>query len=177
MNTRNSTIKTVYDVYTKKSTKISDKKDQIKATEVLIKKQKEAEIHKRQVEGKEKRKKLSEPLPTPLPSISHHLKMSVRLSNGSVTSLTIKKNIIALWLLFTYNPEEFLDMLNFTIQENLILYKRLNKRVMEFVYECLKEWKKETGKGLSTFITESMIKELLEEEDYITFKELQKNLK
>jgi len=85
---------------------------------------------------------------------SMHYKMSLRLNNGTVTSITIKKNILALWII--YSP----------VTGDLDLEKTSSEKIMtlinKFVYTSLKYWDKETGKGLSDFITEQMIHDFLE---------------
>ena len=104
-------------------------------------------------------------------STSQHIKMSVRLPKGIVTSLTIKKNIIALWLLYTCDPEslhtELLDvediMEHMTIEDVIEDEKTISKLISVFVYKCLEGWENETGKGLSDFVTELMIEDFLDE--------------
>lgn len=111
---------------------------------------------------------------------TNHIKISVRLQRGivgtGVTSFTIKKNIIALWLLYrqpistnhintnhintTYSTYSLPDTPN--KKELETFSKKVPKIINDFVYTCLNEWDKDTGKGLSDFITERMIKDFLE---------------
>lgn len=109
---------------------------------------------------------------------SQHIKMSVRLPKGIVTSLTIKKNIIALWLLYTCDPEALSTEIIDSSEANNILCpedikkdeETISKSVSSFIYKCLEKWENETGKGLSDFITEMMIEDLLE--DYVLYENL-----
>ncbi len=115
------------------------------------------------------------PIARTSPVTSQHIKMSVRLPKGIVTSLTIKKNIIALWILYTCDPEtlntEIIDSSEASeaqslTQEDIIedeetIYKLVNT----FVYKCLEGWDKESGKGLSDFVTELMIEDFLDDYD------------
>lgn len=113
------------------------------------------------------------PIPRTTENPSQHIKMSIRLPRGIVTSLTLKKNILSLWLLYTADEDE-LDL------ENIVEYREANRiedigkftemantLISAFVYKCLEDWDKETGKGLSDFVTEKMIEDLLE--DYILY--------
>jgi hypothetical protein len=127
---------------------------------------------------------------------SQHIKISIRLKRGIVTSLTLKKSIIAIWLLYTADtdvlPLEQLEELmavaggttrattiaaagtleaqkeleNLENLKNLNAFKeKANELVNDFVYECLEDWDKDTGKGLSEFVTEIMIADFLEDYD------------
>ncbi len=98
---------------------------------------------------------------------SQHIRISVRLPRGIVTSLTIKKNIIALWLLYRTpsleDPEQILDLLE---SGGDVKDDTVGTMVNNFVYHCLSFWEQDTGKGLSDFVTERMIEDALEVEDY-----------
>ena len=85
---------------------------------------------------------------------TQHIKMSIRLSNGIVTSLTIKKNIVALWIIFAKTNSD----IDLTTELN---FDKLSSLVNTFVYKCMNDWKQNTGKGLSDFITEKMIRNIL----------------
>lgn len=91
---------------------------------------------------------------------SQHIKMSIRLNRGVVTSLTIKKNIITLWLLFS-EANTNLDLSD--IKD--IDFKKISKMVNDFVYDCMNHWENDTGKGLSDFITERMIQDIINDPD------------
>ncbi len=141
-----------------------------------------------------------------LPS-TQHIKLSVRLPKGIVTSLTIKKNIIALWLLYTSDPSYIdIDSINKWVEQSLNgvsnqagntgnndidtimkpkeiedaleadlaavaeakkelekIQEKINRSINNFVHKCIGKWIKESGKGLSDFVTEMMIEDLLED--------------
>lgn len=104
--------------------------------------------------------------PITSPQQTQHIKISVRLPKGIVTSFTIKKNIIALWLLYT-SDTDYLDiysLLDSLDSEDLNKFsEKVSKLINNFVYKCLNEWTKESGKGLSDFITEKMIEDFLDD--------------
>ena len=97
---------------------------------------------------------------------SNHIRMSLRI-DGKVTSITLKKKIIALWLIYNVGINES------NIEEKI---SSLKTSVFDFVYECLKGWHYLSGKGLSDFITNKMISEILEKEDYAVFLNIIKNI-
>ena len=98
---------------------------------------------------------------------TQHVKVSIRLPGGIVTSLTIKKNIIALWILFAM--EEKIDDID-DIDEAVVngqVYQKLPNipnQLNDFIYECMSSWEKETGKGLSDYVTECLIKDFLDDD-------------
>lgn len=104
---------------------------------------------------------------------SAHVRISVRIPKGIVTSLTIKKNIIAIWLLFrtplSTDKEMVIDLIE---NKEEIGNNTIPDMINSFVHSCLDEWDKNTGKGLSDYITEKMIGELLEENDHIIYRTL-----
>jgi len=71
---------------------------------------------------------------------------------GRTTSITLKKSTVALWVLFIAEQE----------QDSFL---KLKEKIVNFVYKCLDLWDGRTAKGLSDFVTEKMILELLEEGD------------
>ncbi len=84
------------------------------------------------------------------------LRISVRISSA-VTSLSIKKNLIALWILLHDS-----DTSGVKDSAKLLL--------TDFVYECLNQWNKDTAKGFSDFVSDKLIESFLEKEDYIEYK-------
>jgi len=46
----------------------------------------------------------------------------------------------------------------------------LYREVLRFVYNCLDDWDREDGKGLSDFVLTRMICEMLEEGDFLEYK-------
>lgn len=98
-----------------------------------------------------------------------HIKFSVRLSglNGKPTSLTLKKDTIVLWFLFSNNKEVI------KVRENVNKkIKKINKSelysvyieplIQDFVLEQINLWEDESGKGLSEFVTKNMIRSIMD---------------
>lgn len=77
---------------------------------------------------------------------------SIRIQ-GVCTSISIRKNILALWVLHL-DSEEWKSPLN------------------DFVYKCSDRWKGKSAKGFSDFVTSELILSLLEEKDSITYKQI-----
>lgn len=74
--------------------------------------------------------------------------------NKYSTSITLKKNIVALWLVM-------MDK----------VHVDHNRVVIEFIQNvCMKRWRGSTAKGMSDFVTKCMIHSMLEESDYLDFK-------
>ncbi|MCP3683845.1 MAG: hypothetical protein GY861_14265 [bacterium] len=115
--------------------------------------------------------------PSNSPTNSQHIRISVRLPRGIVTSLTLKKNIIAIWLLYRApsrkDPQWILDIIEKgeDIKED-IKPDTIMTIINTFVYSCLESWDKDTGKGLSDFVTELMIDEALEPNDHSIYSTL-----
>ena len=87
-------------------------------------------------------------------SIRGSMRISIRISS-QVTSLSIKKNLIAIWiLLMNTDPEDSRDDLT------------------EFVYKCLDQWTGDSAKGFSDFVSERLIQDMLEADDYIEYKQI-----
>lgn len=128
-------------------------------------------------------------IPIPVSDPSKSIKISVRLKQGIVTSLTLKKSIIALWIIFREQTKDnqevlddvILDVMEMPEKEIHEVEEGLRDAVIDFVHECLEEWDKGTGKGLSDFITERMIKSFLDNKeevsDYSLFVRLNELLK
>lgn len=87
------------------------------------------------------------------------VKFNLRIGQGSgsfSTSITLRKNIVALWIL----------MMDKGGSEPYTV-------VQEFIDKvCLKRWTGETAKGMSDFITKCMIHSFLELEDYQEYKRI-----
>ena len=90
------------------------------------------------------------------------LKYSIRIAR-SVTSLSLRKNVVGLWL--TLNSETLMDI-------NQNSKGTLNGEVQNFIYKCLSDWNREDGKGFSDFVSEMMIKDILEAEDYTIYSQI-----
>lgn len=98
---------------------------------------------------------------------SHSIRIPIRLSQSNnpdgiskVSSLSLKKNICALWLLL-------LD-----VQEG----KDGKERITDFVYDCIDKWENDSAKGLSEFISEKMICEMLQTDDYKEYRKIKRAL-
>lgn len=76
------------------------------------------------------------------------------------TSITLKKNIVALWLVM-------MDK----------IHCDHNRIIIEFIEKvCLKRWKGETAKGMSEFIQKCMIHAILDSDDWENYKIVYKSL-
>lgn len=83
------------------------------------------------------------------------MKVSIRVL-GKVTSFTLRKDIVSLWI----------------VLNNLEEAKRYRNEVIDFSNQCLVYWNKDTGKGFSEFITTHMIQDILEKGDFNTYKQV-----
>lgn len=87
--------------------------------------------------------------------------MSIRIQ-GKGTSVSLRKNIVSLWL--------------------LLLEKDDNKwfsHLNDFIYTCADEWCNkghESAKGFSDFVSRKMIQSVLDEKDYKSYLRIYKNL-
>lgn len=90
--------------------------------------------------------------------LTNSIRVSIRISGG-VTSLSIRKNLIALWILLSE-----------------VYSKDPKEELTEFIYKCLDLWKGDTAKGFSDFVSEKLIQSILETEDYIAYKKILKTL-
>lgn len=85
------------------------------------------------------------------------LRFSIRVSKR-VTSISLRKNIVSLWMVLNGETNASKDTM-------LIM-------VSDFIYESLDYWNNDTGKGLSDFVSERMIQEILEDEDYQMYRSI-----
>lgn len=69
---------------------------------------------------------------------------------GKTTSITLKKNIVSLWIL----------LIDIELSES-----KIKQEITNFVYECANIWEGKSAKGFSDFITEQIILSILEESD------------
>lgn len=84
------------------------------------------------------------------------LRFSIRIS-GTVTSLSLRRNIVSLWLVLNLEDIEGID---------------LQGKVSNFIYSCLSKWEKDTGKGFSDFVSDLMIEDILDSEDFDKYKQI-----
>lgn len=118
-----------------------------------LNKQLNKELYKQPAVKPEKAKRAkTKPLP------GNSMRISVRIASV-VTSLSIKKNLIALWILL--GEEE--------LSEGSEQVKRL---LTDFVYECLDQWDHCTAKGFSDFVSDKLIESILEVDDYNSYKRI-----
>ena len=89
-------------------------------------------------------------------------RFSIRLL-GKVTSISLRKNIVSLWMILT-------------AEGNNHTKDNITGTVSEFIYDCLGDWDQDTGKGLSDYVSERMIQEILEEDDYLAYSMLNSRL-
>lgn len=115
-------------------------------------------------------------------NLSSHIKFSVRLSglNGKPTSLTLKKDTIALWFLFSGNKAvtKARDLMNAKI-------KKINKSelypvyieplIQDFVLEQVSLWNGDSGKGLSDFVTKNMLSSIMDKKTHKKYKLIMKS--
>lgn len=81
---------------------------------------------------------------------------------GRTTSITLKKNVVVLWILFTIPGNN--------------TRSQLKGMVLDFVYHSLDKWKGATAKGLSDFIINRMILELLDSSDLREYNKIEQIL-
>lgn len=90
------------------------------------------------------------------PNTSGSIKLNVKFKSGC-TSITIKKEIVALWFTFTGRNSK--------------------KDLMEFIYnECMPIWKYNHGKGLGDFIVHNLYRDVLDPSDYYNWRRKVKEL-
>lgn len=85
------------------------------------------------------------------------LRYSIRIS-GSVTSISLRRNLVSLWLVLNV--------------ENISNMNNLHGLVQNFIYSCLSKWKENNGKGFSDFVSEMMIRDILERKDFKKYKQI-----
>lgn len=98
-----------------------------------------------------KNTKNSKPIKSPKSSKNLALRYSIRIQ-GAVTSISLRKNLVALWLTLNFDD---------SLKEN-----NLNNFVLDFIYDSISDWKNDNGKGLSDFISDKIIEDILEKRDF-----------
>jgi hypothetical protein len=96
--------------------------------------------------------------------IKFNILMELRTKSGNLykypTSVTLKKNIVALWLVMMEK-----------------IHTDHNREIIDFIQNvCLKRWKGDTAKGLGDFVLKCMLHAIMEDDDWINFKEVYKSL-
>jgi len=83
---------------------------------------------------------------------------------GKVTSISLKKSIVILWVIFGTQ--------NFSFEKKKGLHDRIEQLLTDFIYKSLERWDYPDGVGLSEFILECMYEDFLVKKDYRRFKQL-----
>jgi len=86
--------------------------------------------------------------------LSSAVRIPIRIE-GSTTSISLRKNIVALWILL-----------------NEIPIKNRKSKLVDFIYSCLDLWEGESAKGFSDFVSEKMVKGFLEQEDFKEYRKI-----
>jgi len=87
------------------------------------------------------------------------IKINVKRQDGT-TSITLRKDVVALWVV----------MMDKVQSDPVYL-------VQDFIHDqCLPRWKKHHGRGLSDFISQCMIRNLMTKEDFYVYRKIQKEL-
>ena len=82
--------------------------------------------------------------------LSQSIKIPIRIGkSNSVSSLSLKKSIVALWILL-----------------HEINAKEAKGKLIDFVYKCVDLWEEDNAKGFSDFVTERLIKDMLDIRDF-----------
>jgi len=95
------------------------------------------------------------------------IRFSIRITPKSVSSVSLKKNITSLWLLLSTDIDKRI---------HCISRDRCKNSVTDFIYKNLNTWEKDSAKGFSDFITEKMINEILEKEDFTQYQKIKSAL-
>lgn len=91
---------------------------------------------------------------TPPVTFIGSVRVPIRIS-GSVTSISLRKNLVALWILLSdMEPKDYKSPLT------------------DFIYKCSDSWKENTAKGFSEFISEKLIESILDSNDYVDYKKI-----
>lgn len=91
--------------------------------------------------------------------VSDSLRFSFRLS-GRSTSITLRKNIVSLWVVLLG-----------------ISTKEYDSEIYKFIEKCINDWGNDTARGLSDFVTEKMIQSILQKSDFVLYKRVFKKIK
>lgn len=83
-----------------------------------------------------------------------NIQFPIRLSSQSVTSVSINTQILIFWLLFQPKLQSTNKIPKFHVLKSICA---------DFFISQMKNWPHNTGKGLSEFLTQAMLKDLLKE--------------
>lgn len=86
--------------------------------------------------------------------IDQFIRISVKIA-GKTTSVSVKKNIIALWVVKKCTGES-----------------KWREAFNNFIYECLDLWDGETGRGFSEFLVDRVFLDCLSEEEYLLYNKI-----
>jgi hypothetical protein len=93
------------------------------------------------------------------------MKVSVRIA-GKVTSISVRNSLCALHYMFTASKRPASKKVAQSVQYH----------VTDFAHKTLTSWPKVTGKGLSGFIQDCMIEDILENEDLKEYKAIMQQI-
>jgi hypothetical protein len=102
------------------------------------------------------------------------LRFSFRLS-GRSTSITLKKNILSLWLILS-DTDYCKDPGTQDAQGTQYTSEQYYISIQKYIDSCIDKWTGDTARGLSDFITDMMLQDILEEEDFRAYKVVFNNL-
>jgi len=88
--------------------------------------------------------------------LNNSLRFPIRIL-GSSTSLSIRRSVVALWLTLT------------TEDDVKTPYKDI---ISDFIYTCINSWEGQSAKGLSEYVAERMLQDILEKEDYKRYQKI-----
>ena len=86
------------------------------------------------------------------------IRVPIRI-DGNVTSVSLRKNVVALWLFL--NADDDGDSNN-----------EPSFHLRNFVYTCLDTWNNTSAKGFSDYITDRMFSDFLDTEEFTEYKKI-----
>jgi len=86
-------------------------------------------------------------------------KYSVRVQ-GISTSISLRTDIISLWAVLHFDPAKDIS------------HAELDEDMLSFIYTQLEEWNTVSAKGLSIFITEALINDILDPIDHEQYRRI-----
>jgi hypothetical protein len=87
---------------------------------------------------------------------------------GKVTSVTLRKSSVILWILFGTQ--------NFSFETPDGYYARCEALTTSFIYKCMDNWPHPDGRGLSDFVLDLMHKDFLDTKNYRRYKRLMQTI-
>ncbi len=87
--------------------------------------------------------------------VKYNIKM-----DGFPTSITLRRDVVSLWILLTEN---------YTLDKTLLVREFIEDKV-------LPRWTRSHGRGLSEFISKCMIRSILSSDDYSMYRKIEREL-